>query len=177
MGKFWLNEVVFSDLQEAIPEDEVQANIAFPFADPAVLIRTLVWWDARWFTPLIVNGGNKTPLNWDFEIIAVEGATGEPPPPGPVDPIMQGLITATGPGTTFPGADESADIFQAWLGSSGALPMDSKAKRAAVNYSDGMQLQLRFRNIMTIFNPEGWWWGGPWSLMLKIALLIDNPSF
>lgn len=177
MGKYWINASPFSDLQEAIPDGVTVVDFWPALAAPAVLTRTLVWWDARWFTQVINNGGTRTPLNWDFTILMAENDTGEAPPPGPADPVMQGLITAVGPASTFPPSDEFADVFQAWLGSSGAHPMDSKAKRAAVNYSGGMLPQLRFGTIMGHENAEGWWWDGPWSLYLKIAMLIDDPSF
>lgn len=176
MAKYWVDVTSFSDLQELIPVDQTTINLEPVIPSPGVLERTLLWWEARWFTPFVVAGGNRTPLNWDFEMLAVENDTGEAPPPGPADLVMRGLITAQGPGTTFPRSSDATDVFQAWLGSSGATPMESASKRAAVGYSGGLLMQIRFKTSMELENPEAFWWDGPWSLYFKVAMLINDPS-
>ncbi len=176
MAKYWIDVTTFSDLQELVPVDTITIDLEPIIPAPGVLERTLLWWDARWFTPFIVSGGNRTPVNWDFTMLATENDTGEPPPPGPPDPVMRGLITAQGPASTFERSSPSTDVFQAWVGSSGAQPMQSDAKRAARFYSGGILMQIRFKTFMPLENPEAFWWDGPWTLYFKVAMLINDPS-
>ena len=174
MALFWEQVNGSSGLQEDMTTDEIAVVISGPHADPMVLKRVLFWWEARWWTQQVVDGGNRTPNNWHFRLLAVEGDTFEPPPPGPDDPIMQGMMTATGPGTTFPASSPDVDVFQSWMGSSGAQPMDVKSGRAAVNYSGGIVVQMRFQAGLDLFHPEAWWWFGPWLLNYHVGLLWDN---
>jgi len=172
----WFTESYFSDLQTALPGGETETTLGIVFVAPQRLERILLWWEARWWTPDIEGGGNATPNNWIFDITMVENDTGEPPPPGPPDPVIKGLITAQGPSTTARPASPATDLFHGWLGSSGANPMDVKGTRAAVNYSGGMVPRLSFTPGMPIDNPEGLWSDGFWTLYFRISFLTNDSA-
>lgn len=177
MAKFWEDDSAFTGLQEGIdPDTETELILFAALPSPVVLERTLLWWEARWWNTVEPGLGTASPVPWEFRVLAIENDTGEPPPPSPDKPIMRGMITGTGPGVLTVPFDESTTLFNYWTGFSGAVPMESKSRRAAVNYSGGMLLSVRFVSHFPKPEPTRWWRDGFWSLYFKIACEFNDPS-
>lgn len=176
MAFYWQTTTVSSGTQTAMTTDEQQANMFTPLAAPATWERTLLWWEARWHNHIIPGGGPVLPNPWRFTVLAVENDTGEPPPGGPPDPVMNGMMSPTVSGPITLPVDESTDLFNSWVGFSGGQPMDSHGSRAAVNYSGGLLPQVRFQALFDLTSPEGLWGVDFWIVTFRVSILIRDPS-
>lgn len=140
------------------------------------LVRTLLWWDVRYYVAEDHTQVPRAPIPWTYGVYVTPSG----PPPDQTgdrsDPILRGLLSAY-PSEAYGTKNPTAELVErTWVGNSGPNPVESHGKRKMRGPDQSESIRIYFEPLHRVVGVVGEFSAFPLTIQLLVRTLVEYPD-